>query len=1051
MVAWTLDSPRGLRAVLVAALIGVGVAFACASSPESSEMAQSSEAGAEAAVGVLTDVWVERDGDSSLVTLVGLEEPVYTAFLHDDPTALVLDLSGTEVAGPTDPQAVYDGLVEQVSFSTFDGGTDGAMTRVEISLAGNAQYEVSPGEHGLTLRLTPAAGIDEDVLAEEMPVASDEMDPWADPGMETVSAEGSELDSDPMIEEVPASPASSLAAVEVAPAGEGVLLHLMADGIIGETSSFTLDDPDRLVVDLPGLQSGVSQDSIAVDLPQVSRVRIGAHPDKVRVVIDGGAEARDFEGRRLMPASNGLFVTVGSGEALDQALAAAMAASGAAATRMAAAEEEISEDGLEMVEEVEVDVAEAEVSEADLVDDQDWTEVDDSLEMDEPAVAQADAAGAMPEVATLATVHGIHFDSQQERDRIVVLSEGLVQYEALYPDPESMVLSISGATIPRDAEGRITPTPGGPVSLITAFQQPDVETPEVRVVVKRAADLEPEITRRGEIVFIDFPHTGMAAAAPPAFAGTAQMTANGAPAPMGGVTPVAADTAALAVPESPQGGESGMTAMGDEAGSYDELASQPASLDGLEGVEMGDMPEIGQPAAIDVSGMDAPSLEPMGPGAPAALEPPAAVDMLEEGGLIDGKEYEGRRISLDFKDVEIADVLRIIAEVSDLNIVAGEEVTGKVTIRLVDVPWDQALDVILLTKGLGFVRVGNVLRIAPADILAQEEEIRLQERRNKEKLEDLVVKLHPVNYAAVNDVKNLVQRLLSSRGTVNIDERTNTVILKDIASVIDEASALINAIDTQTPQVMIEAKIVEAALDFSRELGTVWSIGTNPLQDGFSAGSDPRKDLGTEDFLFHDENSVIFSNPITSLASGLASLNAFILDEKIDLGVSLAAAESSGDGKVISSPRVVTLDNREAEIEQGVSIPFQTFENGDAKLEFIDAVLRLKVTPHITADKSIIMKLEVERNAPDDSVQTPTGSPAIAKNEAKTETLVKDGQTLVIGGIYTVVRSQRESRVPYLHMIPFIGNAFKSREVTDQRKELLIFVTPRVVLQPNAA
>jgi type IV pilus assembly protein PilQ len=248
---------------------------------------------------------------------------------------------------------------------------------------------------------------------------------------------------------------------------------------------------------------------------------------------------------------------------------------------------------------------------------------------------------------------------------------------------------------------------------------------------------------------------------------------------------------------------------------------------------------------------------------------------------------------------------------------------------------------------------------------------------------------------------------------------------------------------------MIEAKIVEAALDFSRELGTVWSIGTNPLQDGFSGSDDPRRDLGGEDFLFHDQNSVIFSNPITSLATGLVNMNAFILDEQIDLGVSLAAAESSGDGKVISSPRVVTLDNREAEIEQGVSIPFQTFENGDAKLEFIDAVLRLKVTPHITADKSIIMALEVERNAPDDSVQTPTGSPAIAKNEAKTETLVKDGQTLVIGGIYTVAKTTRESRVPYLASIPLLGKAFKSKEVTDQRKELLIFVTPRVVVAPS--
>ena len=162
------------------------------------------------------------------------------------------------------------------------------------------------------------------------------------------------------------------------------------------------------------------------------------------------------------------------------------------------------------------------------------------------------------------------------------------------------------------------------------------------------------------------------------------------------------------------------------------------------------------------------------------------------------------------------------------------------------------------------------------------------------------------------------------------------------------------------------------------------------------------------------------------------------------------AAESNGSGKVISSPRVVTLDNREASIEQGVSIPFQTFESGDAKLEFIDAVLSLNVTPHITADEAIIMDIEVTRNAPDDSVATPTGSPAIARNEAHTEALVRDSQTLVIGGIYTITRSERSSRVPYLHRIPVIGLMFKNKSVTDSRKELLIFVTPRIIQNSGA-
>jgi type IV pilus assembly protein PilQ len=356
--------------------------------------------------------------------------------------------------------------------------------------------------------------------------------------------------------------------------------------------------------------------------------------------------------------------------------------------------------------------------------------------------------------------------------------------------------------------------------------------------------------------------------------------------------------------------------------------------------------------------------------------------------------------------------------------------------------------------------VGNVLRIANAEVLAKEEEARLQERRAKEKLEDLVVKLQPVNYGNVKEIAKMVSKLLSARGTVDVDARTNTLIIKDINSVIDEATALVKAIDTQTPQVLIESKIVEANLDFSRELGSVWAFGTQPLVDGFDESSGDRQDLGGNDFRLHDNsllgmgdsfNNVSVANPITSVANGLLDLGAFLLDEKLNIELQLQAAESNGEGKVISSPRVVTLDNRRATIEQGLSIPFQTFENGDAKLEFIDAVLKLDVTPHITADRSIIMKVEVQRNAPDDSVQTPTGSPAIAKNEATTETLVKDGQTLVIGGIYVVRKSERSSGVPYFNNIPILGNAFKNKESRDIRQELLVFVTPRIVVNPEVA
>jgi type IV pilus assembly protein PilQ len=513
------------------------------------------------------------------------------------------------------------------------------------------------------------------------------------------------------------------------------------------------------------------------------------------------------------------------------------------------------------------------------------------------------------------------------------------------------------------------------------------------------------VTRDGGLPMMDFPNDGGLAAAPPVYDGTA--------------------------PE--------MAAAGDAASQQDTQELMP--MDGMP------MADAMAPAAIAPDGMPLPGM----PADAASGTPPAAIEILHEGGLMDGKEYVGRRISLDFKEVDIADVLRLIAEVSDLNVIAGDEVAGKVTIRLVDVPWDQALDVILLTKGLGFARIGNVLRIAANDVLAQEEELRLQERRAKEKLEDLVVKLQPVNYANVKDISKMVKQLLTDRGSVNIDERTNTLILKDIASVIDEATALVKAVDTMTPQVMIEAKIVEAGLQYARELGTVWTFGSNPLTEATLGGRDYVFQGGADDGIADGlGNQVVFGNPITANPTGVLGLAASVLDEKFNYEVELQAAEVNGNGKVISSPRVVTLDNSPAVIEQGVSIPFQTFENGDAQIEFVDAVLKLDVTPHITSDGSIIMAIKVSRNAPDDSVVTITGSPAIAKNQVETETLVKDGQTLVLGGIYVMDTSERATSVPYLSRLPFLGALFRSNEIADDRKELLIFVSPRVVQSPGS-
>ena len=881
---------RELRG-LAAGFVGLVLVLACATAPASEEAAPQSAAMS------LSEVRVSQDASTTVIGLYGAIAPSFEDFRQDQPARIVVDLDGVAPGSVPATTAVYDGTIEEISVAAVEAEAGAPRTRVELSLAKASEYQVIALDDHVEVRVTPQAT----TAAGAVPAAAPATVP-----------------SGP--------PATRLAGVQGGVEGAGTVIRLQADGPIANAEHFPLADPERLVVDLPGVANAAAAKT-EVGTSQVKRVRVGAHEGKVRVVIDGTG-AGSLKEAALVPTADGLAIAF-PGATLAQSATAGPSPANAA-----------------------------------------------------PATARAAAP------ASKAQVLGVQFDAQPEQERVAVLTSSAAEYHIMMPDAETFMVSFPDASIDPEAAIRIAPDKPGPVSLVTAFQQPGA-SPEVRVVVRRANGLAPKVHREGDMLFLDFPKSSDVAA---------------------GVPMLEKDGAAAASP-----------AKGTPS-------SAPAKAEAA--------------ALADVTGDE-------------------AIGMLKEGGMLQAKKYTGRRISLDFKEVEIADVLRLIADVSELNIIAGDEVKGEVTIRLVDVPWDQALDVILLTKGLGFVRVGNVLRIAPADVLKTEEEARLQERRAKEKLEDLVVKLQPVNYATVKDVAKMVQRLLTTRGTVDVDARTNTLIIKDINAVIDEAVALVKAIDTQTPQVLIESKIVEANLDFSRELGAVWAFGTQPLVDGFDESSGQRTDLGGNDVRLHDNslfngisdtfNHVSVANPITSVANGLVDFGAFLLDDKLNVELRIEAAESNGEGKVISSPRVVTLDNRRATIEQGVSIPFQTFENGDAKLEFIDAVLKLDVTPHITADRSIIMKLEVQRNAPDDSVQTPTGSPAIAKNEATTETLVKDGQTLVIGGIYVVQKADRHSGVPYFQNIPVLGYAFRNNEVRDLRKELLVFVTPRIVVNPEVA
>ncbi len=424
--------------------------------------------------------------------------------------------------------------------------------------------------------------------------------------------------------------------------------------------------------------------------------------------------------------------------------------------------------------------------------------------------------------------------------------------------------------------------------------------------------------------------------------------------------------------------------------------------------------------------------------------------------------YRGKKVSFEFKDIDIQNLLRVIAEISKKNIVVADDVSGKVTIRLRNVPWDQALDLILRTKGLGKEEVGNIVRVAPLKTLEEEARLRQERKKSLVAQEDLLVNLVPVNYATANDMALRVKDVLSERGSVTVDVRTNVLIVKDIRANIEKARALVRNLDTQTPQVLIESRIVEANTSFTRSLGVQWGgqgrLGAatgNPTGlafPNFVAVTGGAASAGAEPGLSGQPNFAV--NLPAAVGPGSGGALGFVFGSAggaLNLNLRLSAAETEGFVKTISAPKVTTLDNSTARISQGVSLPYSQTSASGANTTFIEARLSLEVTPHITQDGSILMAINAQNNQPDPANTGANGQPAIQRKEANTQVLVKDGDTTVIGGIYVRRGSTTTQAVPFLSKIPVLGLLFKNHTERDERQELLIFITPRILNRQTIA
>ena len=415
--------------------------------------------------------------------------------------------------------------------------------------------------------------------------------------------------------------------------------------------------------------------------------------------------------------------------------------------------------------------------------------------------------------------------------------------------------------------------------------------------------------------------------------------------------------------------------------------------------------------------------------------------------------FTGNPISLDFQGADLRAVLRSFAEISGLNMVIDPRVTGTVDVALRDVPWDQALDIILRANGLDYRVDGTIVRIAPIEVFTAENAARERATQAADNAGPLTTLTRQLSYSRGEELVALLKQtnMLSSRGQVSVDPRTNTLIITDLEGRLTNASELIDTIDKPQPQVEIEARIVQTTKSYARALGIQWGFnGTVSPQLGnttnlaFPNSGTLGGRLGEQGPAGGATNSTTVNLPADGAATSAVGLQLGSVNGAFGLDVALSALEESGNGRLLSSPKVSTLNNVEAEVVQGIQIPIQTATNNTVTVSFRDASLSLRVTPQITAANTVIMRILIANEAPDFGRQV-NGIPPINTQRANTSVLVLDGQTTVIGGIYTSSSTNNRDSTPGLSSIPLLGWLFKRESITDQNTELLIFITPKII------
>lgn len=785
--------------------------------------------------------------------------------------------------------------------------------------------------------------------------------------------------------------------------GDSVSIHLGSSAEGSAVSSFLLDGPSRIAIDIMDAEiaEGWKGQSI-VSGKNVSDVQVTQFDDEngkiVRVEI---FVTTDLE-HSLRTVGDSISVDLSSNSSGEDFLADALSGDSGVNSEPSSGSTDPLADALSEEATVAVSSNDTVIGVDPLMDalaNNDFaSDLEDAVQAEGTFVPASKLSG--PEQLPGGTaLTSLDFEQLDTESRIIIGIKDIQDYDVNRPRPDSLMIDIDGASLPKSLS-RILDTKHfySPVQMVRAYRTSN----GARISISLSSDAEYSVSKaQNGYLIVSVPI--------PASMRQEQMNSYQAEASVAPGTP---DTGlSNAYQKEILIGESGNT-------------SDPQASFGTGG---------GSDDPASMLGMSA--------------------GFMYDTGSSSNQKYTGKRISLDFVNADIHSIFRLISHVSNLNIVTGDDVSGRVTVRLQNVPWDQALAAVLQAKGLASQKFGNIIRVAPIETIKSEQQSAVEAKRAQEELTELQLLVLPLNYAQASDLQSQVTELLSARGTLQVDTRGNQLIIKETEKRLAQIRELIRHLDKETPQVLIEARVVEASSNFTQMMGIQWGAELQAnAATGYSTGllfpnsvgmSGGLSRAGEEQFYSAGADNLLVDMGAEASNSGIAfSLGS--IPGLIDLDARLSAMESDGYGKVVSEPRITTLDNQQARISQGARIPYLSTSSGGTQVQFIEAALEMFVTPHITSDNQVFLDLNISNNRPDFS-NLVQGQPAIQIKEAQTNVLVSNGDTTVIGGVFSTSTSYSQDRVPGFHRIPVLGKLFQNSADSVTRDEMMVFITPHIV------